>query len=656
MSEANVLGSEQRLHALLRWRQTLVRSGAVSPLAFKDAHVRLVHRSGCTDVSQIRLMLPEVVADHAEEMARILAEVDESVEHVQPHHGSEPRADEHDESFLEPKEFAPFAFGEQSDVIEPLSLRRANDDAVALSWSAYHAPFVAYRVVSGEEHAPYSPDRTQPVAITTETTAVDGRPATSAVRHYQVWVNAGASRGEALAAQPILHAAGVAVATVDDMVVREDSGRVVGQWKVFRGVRAVHVERVPVEEGSSGGPQYRILADNDNLAGFVDATAARGRRYLYRARCEVLVDNVARLSGAAQVEVAVSAVLSPVADLALTMHPTEPVTFDLSWTPPPAGQVAIFRTQDAPRADIGACELPEVALTQAGLKPELRLSHPVTERRDSEGHVRAVMADVPWPGDWSRAYFTPVTMMDAQVRVGKPTSSVRTATIHDIHLTEYCNKQVLTFTWPDGAAAVSVHVAPKGYDSDAGLTGRSYDITIEEYEMYGGMQFTGQLPVAGCSLHMAPVAFSAGRRVLGPVSSIVYDGLLRVWYSVHTLRDAANQPQTAVLEVRSEVDVTGSPPFVLVHNPDRIPLTVNDGQALDVAPLNVRGEITAQPSKEVRFSSLGTSGGGEVWAADVRGRTGWIRLLANLGDPKRLRRLALLDPPVSKLHLSGGPS
>jgi hypothetical protein len=141
--------------------------------------------------------------------------------------------------------------------------------------------------------------------------------------------------------------------------------------------------------------------------------------------------------------------------------------------------------------------------------------------------------------------------------------------------------------------------------------------------------------------------------VLGPLTSITYDGLLRVWYSVRIIRDAANQPLTAVLEVRSEVDVTGSPPLVLVHNADRIPLTVNDGQAVDVAPLNARGEIAAQPSKEVRFSSLGTGGGGEVWAADVRGRTGWIRLLANLGDPRRLRRLALLDPPVSKLQLSG---
>ena len=91
------------------------------------------------------------------------------------------------------------------------------------------------------------------------------------------------------------------------------------------------------------------------------------------------------------------------------------------------------------------------------------------------------------------------------------------------------------------------------------------------------MQFTGQLPVGGCALHLAPVAFSAGRHVLGEITTITYDGLLRVRYAVHIIRDSANQPGIAALSVRSEVDVTGSPPFVLVHNPDRIPSCVNDG-------------------------------------------------------------------------------
>ncbi|MGO9350745.1 MAG: hypothetical protein ACLP3C_07865, partial [Mycobacterium sp.] len=560
MSEPNLLDEDARLRALLAWREELVAAGVVGASTFKEAHVRLVHRSGCTDVEQIRVMLPGVVAQHAEEIARVLAAMNGSDGQPSPcpAQGHSP-----------PDTFAPFALGDQTKTPEPVRLRRGEGGALIVSWPDYQAPFVVYRVVSDEQHPPYSPDLAHLVAATAETVATDQRDSTSAVRHYQVWVNAGNSRADALAAQPVLHAAGVLVATVCDMAVQEDSGRVIGRWNVFPGVRAVHVERVPIEESASGGPQYRILAGSDNLAGFVDASAERGRRYLYRARCEVVVDGLARLSGMAESEVEVSAVLAQVTDLAMTMHRTHPATFDLSWTPPPSGRVAIFRTAEPPAVDAAAAELPEAALDQAGLKPGLRLNYPISERRDTQGRLQAVMADVPWPGGWSRAYFTPVTLLGGRARAGSTTTAVRTGPVRDIQLTEYCSKQVVMFTWPEGAAAVAAYITPKNYDPRAGLTGRSYDITAEDYARYGGMQFTGQLPVGGCSLHLAPVAFSGGRRVLGEITSVTYDGLLRIWYAVHLIRDSDNRPRTAALKAKAEFDVTGSPPFVLVHNPDR---------------------------------------------------------------------------------------
>ena len=67
---------DPRLPALMAWRQRLIESGAVSRTSFKEAHLRLVLRSGRTDVAQIRAMLPPSVAEHAEDMARLLAEVD----------------------------------------------------------------------------------------------------------------------------------------------------------------------------------------------------------------------------------------------------------------------------------------------------------------------------------------------------------------------------------------------------------------------------------------------------------------------------------------------------------------------------------------------------------------------------------------------------
>jgi hypothetical protein len=647
MSEPNAIegdDNDPRLAGLLAWRQQLIASGAVSAHNFKEAHVRMVLRSGRTDAEQIRMMLPDPVGEHADAMARVLSEVPD--ERARLRSG---------EISFSPDEFALFTPIEQSGVPAPVALRRGGDGALELSWPTYEAPFVVYRVISSENESPYSPDRAHVVAATIAAEAVDERDAASAVRHYQVWVNAGTSREEALAAQPRLHATGLVVAGVRGMAVRDDFGRVIGQWTVFPGVRAVHVERIPIEESALGGPHYRILAGDQNFGGFVDTDAEGGRRYVYRARCEVIVDGVGRLSEAAEAEVAVTAVLAPVADLSLTVRATDPVTVDLTWTPPPAGRVVMYRTPDGPRAGAEADEIPETAMAQVGLYAEHRLTHPVSQGLDEHARPRAVIAGVPWPRDWSRAYFTPVTLVSGRARLGKTTSIVRTAPIRDVELVEYCNKQVLTFGWPDGAAAVVVYLAGKGHDPRAGLSGRSYEITLEDYERYGGMQFTGELPSGGCSLHLAPVAFSAGRRVLGEITSITYDGLLRLWYSVQIARDSAGWPVTAALVVRGEVEVKGSPPFVLVHNPDRIPLSVNDGQPVDVALVNERGEIDLPPSKEIRYSSIAAYGRGEVWVGDVRFRTGWIRLFANLGDPKRLRRLALLDPPVAALRLTGAP-
>jgi hypothetical protein len=70
--------ADPRLAPLLAWRQQLIDSGAVAARSFKEAHLRLVLRSGRTDVEQIRAMLPGSVAEHADEMARVLSELDTS--------------------------------------------------------------------------------------------------------------------------------------------------------------------------------------------------------------------------------------------------------------------------------------------------------------------------------------------------------------------------------------------------------------------------------------------------------------------------------------------------------------------------------------------------------------------------------------------------
>ncbi|MFG1929984.1 hypothetical protein ACGFK1_04930 [Mycobacterium sp. NPDC048908] len=652
---------DPRLPALMAWRQRLIDAGAVSRTSFKEAHLRLVLRSGRTEVAQIRAMLPPSVAEHAEEMARLLAEL----ENRRDGGGSEvvaadaPRTDAlFEELHYQAGDFAPFQLGEQRSDVHPIGLRRRRDDAqsgaLELTWPpAGSDTVVIYRIVSDEDDPPYSPDRAYLLGATTATSALDERPPDGAVRHYQVWVNSGPTRAQALSTQPVKHAEAALVSPVRDFAIREDSGQVIGRWNVPSAVSEVFIYRIPAEEAGRERPEHRILRGTDTRRGFVDTEASRGQRYTYRVRCAVTVGGVIRLSEATEATVEVSAVLAPVTDLSLGAYSQDGSRFQLTWTPPPTGTVVIYRSQSAPNAGAETVELPETTLEQIGLHPVHRLTQPVSQGRDEHGRDRAVMAGVSWPDSWSRAYFTPVTVLAGRALPGTTVSSVRTGGIRDVNLAEYCNKQVLTFDWPAGAAAVVTHLAPKGYDPRNGLTGKTFEISLEEYEKYGGLQLSQQeLPAAGCSLHLAPVAFSAGRRVVGAIRSVEYAGLLRLQYAVRITRDPDGRPGYATVALRSQYDLPGSPAFVLINNAQRIPLSMHDGQAVDAAPVNEHGQVVGEASKELRWSALTTHGTGEMWTANVHGLHGWIRLFVNTPSPARLRTIALLDPPVENLRLS----
>ncbi|OBF33249.1 hypothetical protein A5724_19430 [Mycobacterium sp. ACS1612] len=653
---------DPRLPALMAWRQRLIDAGAVSRTSFKEAHLRLVLRSGRTDVAQIRAMLPPSAAEHADEMARLLAELENRRGSVAVVTDNAPSTDALAEQIpYQTDDFAAFQLGEQRGDVHPIGLRRRRDEAqsgaLELTWPPYPPAgddtVVIYRIVSDEDDPPYSPDRAYLLGVTTATSALDERPPRGSVRHYQVWVNSGPTRAQALAAQPVKHAEAALVSPVRDFTIREDGGQVIGRWTVPSAVSDVFVYRIPAQETGREGLEHRILRGSDTRDGFVDTEALRGQRYLYRVRCAATIGGVIRLSEATEATVDVSAVLAPVTDLSLGAHSQDGTRFELTWTPPPTGTVVIYRSQTPPSAGAEAVELPEATLEQIGLHPVQRLTQPVSLRRDEHGHDNAVMSGVSWPDSWSRAYFTPVTVLTGRALLGTTVSSVRTGVIHDVNLAEYCNKQVLTFDWPAGAAAVVAHLAPKGHDPRKGLTGKSFEISLEEYEKYGGMQLSRQeLPAAGCSLHLAPVAFSAGRRVVGAIRSVEYAGLLRLQYAVRIARDPDGWPGYATVALRSQYELPGSPAFVLIHNPQRIPLSMHDGQAVDAVPVNEHGQIVGEASKELRWSALTTHGTGEMWTANVHGLRGWIRLFVNTPSPARLRTIALLDPPVENLRLS----
>ena len=199
MSEPNIIDCDDhdpRLAELLVWRQRLIASGAVSPHTFKEAHVRMVLRSGRTDAEQIRMMLPDPVGEHADEMARVL---------------SGP-VDQRCNNTLSCQENSHRSSSRSSTAAQS---RWRCAAATAARWNSrgpsYEAPYVVYRVVSGEDEPPYSPDRAHLVAATTAHrpwTARGGQRGAALPGVGQC----GPTRTEALAAQPRLHAAGLVVA------------------------------------------------------------------------------------------------------------------------------------------------------------------------------------------------------------------------------------------------------------------------------------------------------------------------------------------------------------------------------------------------------------------------------------------------------------
>ena len=129
--------------------------------------------------------------------------------------------------------------------------------------------------LSGDGEQPYKPEVGEQVAVTVGTSTEDTRFLTTAVRHYQVWAHVGADEVQARASQPVKWAVGEEISPVEDMRLTEDEGRVVGEWSVFSGTRAVRVFRIPLDEGGpiTTDPRYQISITDHNLTGFVDADA-----------------------------------------------------------------------------------------------------------------------------------------------------------------------------------------------------------------------------------------------------------------------------------------------------------------------------------------------------------------------------------------------
>lgn len=657
--------------ALYQWRQAQIDEDRLQTGVIKDALLSQIVRSARRTAAEIEPMLPRRAKPMAAAIAEVLDAVEDGVDGVESRSaesgsvesGSADPGDEPDAAAdglldLSTEDFCEYEYGESDHPVAELTIT-PRGGGYALEWPEFatgRREIALYRVVSSDTDPAYKPEAGALVAVTENTYASDDTPPASAVRYLQVWCHVGHDVEDATAHQPVLIAQGHIVSPVTGFRVTEDEGTVIGQWSVWPGVTAVRVLRIPLEGNRkvSNDSRYRILGLEANLGGFVDRDAERGKRYLYRAICEAEVEGVTRLSQHTQAEVAVSVVLTPVTDLRISAHGGDgdqrdgdqrdgDQRFDLEWTNPGAGQVVVYRTESGPKPGITDEVLAESALELSGGLPRAaRLVHPVVS-----GEASSRMTGVSWPRGWIRAYFTPVTVLGGTVQVGTTVTVTRPLPpVQNARVIERCTEQILTFSWPEGAASISVYVGPTQVPAEYALTQNAVaEVSRSVYERDGGLHFPAPLPAVGCSVHVVPVTFTAGDRIVGAPTTVEYPGLLRVWYDVTRLGEGG----AAAVDIRliPEIDNPTAPPFVLVHNPTRLPLSASDGIPLDVY---LAGAADATRGKSFRPPSLSGADAGLSWTADVAGLTGFIRLFADL-RPEHARTFALIDPPLEKIRL-----
>lgn len=673
---------------LKAWKDKAELQGQQSIKRLKDTHLRQVMNSKFTTADEIRSVLPGSAGEFAEEIQDILQTVNavpteaqtpeptpaREPQRIEPAFFTSPKVEEDrmDVQVPTPKllpqpiaveditrtSFAAFDYSRQQSEPSVLRVLPNSDGIVQMEWAHQDAgaPVKIYRVISHDEHPPYNPDQAELVCITREPSATDERSFTSSVRYLQVWLNEGESLPEALGSQPILLASQSTVAPVSNLEIREDEGRVIGQWASFPNTQKVQIFRIPIEKAAyaAGDAKYRIALDSANLNGFVDSAPIRGANYLYQVQAEAQVENGTKLSVPISRPVRVSAVLSPVTDLRITLHQEQgDQLFDLLWSPPPGGRVVVYRTERPPTPGLERTALSEDALELNELKVADRLAHPIEESGDFSG-----MASIPWPSEWNRAYFTPVTLLEDKAFVGTTISKARIVNVRNPRILERASNQILTFEWPEGANSVMVYQGPTGQDAESALSGQPQEVSHSGYQQYGGMLFRQVLPDRGCDVHLVPVTFEAGNRTSGSPTTVSYPGLLSLMYRIAVKKNFLGKVTGASVSLLSASPVSSVPPFVLVFREDRLPLSARDGIALNMQ-LDVDGASPAQR----RFvpEGVGTPNAAvwktesDSWGREVGKKFGYLRLFADL-PPEASGRVALLDPPVATLQMGRRPA
>ncbi|MGW5152494.1 hypothetical protein [Rhodococcus koreensis] len=652
---------EQVLADLQKWRQQQIDAGRLAPGILKDAHLKHISRRHTAE--SIKQILPGPVRWAMLDLAYVVTRA--------KFEGSQPPTTEQQEtpaSFetieaplldnvldLGHDDFCGYLSNRPDGPVADLEIAPHRAGGHLLRWPADEptdGAVVVFRVVSGNGRRPHKPEAGVPMAVTTSTELHVRQEPAAALQVVQVWRHRGEDLDEAQQNQPELIAEGQIVSPVLGFELSHDHGHVGGRWRALPGTVRVRVYRVPSSAGPAAGQeQYRILNSEDNLDGFTDSEARAGNDYAYRVVSEVRLDHAIVLSERVEQEISVPSALRAVTDLECTRGGRgDMVWLDLSWTAPGSRDVRIYRTHARPPLRLTNAVIPEDGLISADIPPEQRLSPEHRITNPIRGDERSTMSQVAWPRgpEWAIVYLTPVTVEAGMALVGPTITAIRPARgVRQARVIERCDEQLITFAWPEGADEVRVYLADGETPAEQAVRGyAAATIDKSRYDRDGGLHL-GPLPPRGRAVHLVPVTFSGRRATEGAVTTVWYPGLLRVHYEVAAQHDRRGGSWLYV-RLAPELNNDSAPPFVLVHNPDRLPLSIDDGRMIEYYHYG----SAETPGSRIHPRALAVNDP-SVWRTPIEEMAGFIRLFADLPRPELACTLAILDPPLSTLSLSG---
>jgi hypothetical protein len=538
---------------------------------------------------------------------------------------------------------------------------------------------MVYRVVVSDYEEPFNPDDSEEIAVVETGAAIDRADLETPFRFVTVWAYPKPRDGSKYLQQGRKVARTLYVQPIEALNLTFSDGSILGKWPAVVSPPGSNVQ-VKVSRLPEGQSRAKYMGAQRWLAhplpdrgfgfsgGFQDSDVFEGHTYSYVAAVCVEIDGLMEYS-APEVDSMTVVAETPhkVDDLEATPKQENTNLWSLEWTAPTTGEVLIFRTPTPPSPEAADKEfIAFERLEEAGLGENFLLQNPIGqayEDVDGEQSLRSSMDSVAWLSgeEWDTVYLTPVTVIGTAAAIGRTITQVRTREIEGLTLVNRLQWQLVTFAWPGDAVSVNLHVTPLGQVEKSAVADRH--IESKEYERNGGFVLDPPLPPEGATLHLVAVSHYAGVQIESQPSSI---DVLPLWGYNYAIKPPilgkigrfAGQ-KYASIDIQAVSGVCppeALPAFVLVHNPNRLPLSWQDGEHIQVFRTKPSKQVQEQP---VSWFYAPSEGDLSVYFDYGNKTGGYYRLMVYANpqsnqdaDPNRsLERYALVDPSLDNLKV-----